>query len=109
MEITQLHAEMCSGLGDFNRILILYALAEKPHNVTELAARLALPQPTVSRHLKVLRECGVVSARREGKAVYYMPADPRILQAMDLLRAVLTEQIKSRGDRAGKATYRPSI
>ncbi len=109
MEITERHAALCSGLGDFHRILILYALAERQHNVSELAIRLGLSQPTVSRHLKVLRESGAVSARRDGKAVYYMPADPRIIEALDLLRAVLTEQIASQGSIASKATHRPSI
>jgi len=109
MEITQRHAELCSGLGDFHRILILYALAEKAHNVSELVIRLGLSQPTVSRHLKVLRECGAVSAERHGKAVYYQPADARIIEALDLLRAVLTEQISSQGKLASQAKHRPVI
>ncbi len=109
MEITQRHAEMCSGLGDSHRILILYALAEREHNVSELVMRLGLSQPTVSRHLKILRECGVVSATRQGKAVYYLPADGRIVEAMDLLRAVLTDQIKSQGSIASRAKLRPPI
>ncbi len=109
MEITQRHAEMCSGLGDFHRILILYALAEKSHNVSELVVRLGLSQPTVSRHLKILRECGAVSAERHGKAVYYRPADPRIIEAMDLLRAVLTDQIRNQGNLASQAKHRPAI
>ncbi|NIW49404.1 MAG: metalloregulator ArsR/SmtB family transcription factor, partial [Gammaproteobacteria bacterium] len=55
-EINKLHAQVCSGLADPNRILILYKLAEAPHNVSDLASSLEIPQPTVSRHLKVLRE-----------------------------------------------------
>jgi DNA-binding transcriptional ArsR family regulator len=109
MEITQRHAELCSGLGDFHRILILYALANGELNVSELVNRIGLTQPTISHHLKILRACGVVSARRQGKAVYYMPADPRIIQAMDMLRAVLTDQIRSQGNSASLAQQRPSI
>ncbi len=109
MEISQRHAEMCSALGDVHRILILYALAERKHNVSELVARLGLSQPTVSRHLKILRECGVVSSTRQGKAVYYLPADVRIVEAMDLLRAVLTDQSRSQGRIASQAKQRPSI
>ncbi len=109
MEITQRHAEMCSALGDSHRLLILYALAERKHNVSELVMRLGLSQPAVSRHLKILRECGAVSATREGKAVYYAPADARIVEAMDLLRAVLTDQSRSQGQIASRAKRRPAI
>jgi len=54
-EINHLHAEICGGLSDPKRITILYALAEGPNNVMEIADILGLPQPTVSRHLKILR------------------------------------------------------
>jgi DNA-binding transcriptional ArsR family regulator len=109
MEITQRHAEMCSGLGDYQRIRMLYALAERSHNVSELAVRLGLTQPTVSRHLKILRECGVVSAERHGKSVHYTTADSRIVEAMDLLRAVLTDQMRNQGKLADTATERPAV
>lgn len=39
-EVTQLHAEICAGLADSNRILILYALSQGPRNVTELCNEL---------------------------------------------------------------------
>ncbi len=90
-EIHQLHSSLCYGLADPTRILILYALQEKPLNVTELAQRLELPQPTVSRHLKVLRERGMVIARREAQSVYYSVSDKRIMQALDLMRSVLAD------------------
>lgn len=109
MKITYRHAELCGGLADFHRILILYAVAEKAHNVTELVTRLELSQPAISRHLKILRDCGAVTTRREGKAVYYSLADNRILQALDLLRAVSTDQMKQQGSVADSATNRPTI
>jgi DNA-binding transcriptional ArsR family regulator len=40
-------------------------------SVSEIVARLELSQPTVSKHLKVLREAGLVSAREEGQHRYY--------------------------------------
>ena len=60
-EITQLHAEICGGLADPNRIMILYTLSQNSRNVTELCNELEMPQPLVSRHLKVLRERGMVT------------------------------------------------
>ena len=50
-EITKLHANICSGLADPRRILILYALYEKPTNVSDLANSLGIGQPAASRHL----------------------------------------------------------
>jgi ArsR family transcriptional regulator len=86
---------MCEGLADPTRILILYALAEAPHNVGELAETLNAPQPTVSRHLKVLRERDMVRAERLGPSVRYSLTDPRIIEALDILRAVLASRLKS--------------
>jgi len=99
-EINKLHANICNGLADPTRILILYTLKDHPHNVGELAESLELPQPTVSRHLKVLRERQMVLAEREGQAVYYSLSDARIIEAMDLLRAVLASRLQDQGELA---------
>jgi DNA-binding transcriptional ArsR family regulator len=92
-EVNQLHAEICAGLADPKRILILYALHEKSRNVNELVELLDLSQPMVSRHLKVLRERGMVSTNRIGATVEYSLADERLIQALDLLRAVLASKL----------------
>lgn len=90
-EVSQLHAEICAGLADPTRILILYELSQSARNVTELSTNLNLPQPLVSRHLKVLRERGMVHARRQGTVMLYDLADIRLIQALDLLRAVMRD------------------
>jgi DNA-binding transcriptional ArsR family regulator len=88
-EIYELHSGVCSALADPKRIMLLYALAEGRRNVGELAEELGLPQPTTSRHLKVLRERGLVLTERDGPAVYYALADRTLIEAVDLLRSVL--------------------
>ncbi len=93
-EVIRLHAQVCSGLADSNRILIIYSLAEGPRNVTEISSAVELPQPTVSRHLKILRERGIVRAEREGQTINYHLSDTRIIQALDLLRATLADQLR---------------
>ena len=92
-EITQLEANFCAALSDPNRLLILYALNEKPLNVTELTNELGLSQPTMSRHLKVLRERGLVQTVRTGTVITYSLSDPRLIQALDLLRNVMRERL----------------
>jgi DNA-binding transcriptional ArsR family regulator len=94
-EVCELHSRLCEGLADPKRILILYALADHSCNVTELSEALNIPQPTVSRHLKNLRERGIVNSRREAQSIYYTIADVRIIEALDLLRQVLAEMLES--------------
>ena len=79
-EVTQLHAEICAGLADPNRILILYALSQGPRNVTELCNELNVPQPSASRHLKVLRERGMVTTERRGTVIIYSLGDTRLVE-----------------------------
>ncbi|MBN2386772.1 MAG: winged helix-turn-helix transcriptional regulator [Anaerolineales bacterium] len=95
-EITQLHADFCSALADSTRLVLLYALADEPRNVSELTRELNLPQPTISRHLKILRDRGMVVAMRRGMAVQYSLADPRFIDALDILRTLMRERIQYR-------------
>ena len=95
-EISQLEADFCFALSDPTRLLILYALADGPHNVTELSTELDVIQPTTSRHLKVLRDRGLVYAVRQGITVTYHLADPRLIQALDLLRTVMRDRLAYR-------------
>ncbi len=92
-EVLQLHAQICAGLADPSRIMILYELSQSSHNVTELATNLKMPQPLVSRHLKVLRERGMVVTERHGTTVEYTLADKRLIEALDLLRAILRDTL----------------
>jgi DNA-binding transcriptional ArsR family regulator len=95
-EVTNLHADVCSALADPTRILILYALSEKPYTVNDLASTLGVPQPTASRHLKVLRERNLVTTARQGMNVEYSLADQRLIEALDLLRGVMHDRITQR-------------
>lgn len=95
-EISQLEADFCFALSDPTRLLILYTLAEDPHNVTELSNELDVIQPTASRHLKILRERGLVVAERQGTTVTYHLADARLIQALDLLRTVMHDRLTYR-------------
>jgi ArsR family transcriptional regulator len=92
-EIMQLEADFCAAISDPTRIFILYALNEKPLNVTELTNELGIPQPTTSRHLKVLRERGLVYTERQGTVITYHLVDKRVIQALDLLRSAMRDRL----------------
>jgi len=64
-------AQLCHILGDGTRLRILQKLQGSEFNVTALCKSLKLPQPTVSRHLAILRMAGLVNNRRAGKEIYY--------------------------------------
>ena len=60
-------------LGDPNRLAILVALADGPRErtVSEVASRCPVDLSVVSRHLRTLRDAGVLDARKQGKEVWY--------------------------------------
>ena len=99
-EVNLLHANICQALADPKRILILYALAEGPQYVGELAEAMRAPQPTVSRHLKVLRERRLVAAERDGANIRYSLVDDRVVDALDTLRAVLLGSLAQQAELA---------
>jgi DNA-binding transcriptional ArsR family regulator len=92
-EVSRLHADLCSALADPNRILMIYALAEKPRSVNELGEEVGLSQPATSRNLKVLRERGLVYTVRQGSTLEYHLADERLVEALNLLRTVLRDRL----------------
>ena len=92
-EIMILHQQVCTALADPIRIMIFYLLAEGPKFVGDIAEALYMPQSTISRHLKVLRERSLVIATRQGTSVAYSLADDRVIQALDLMRGVLRDRV----------------
>lgn len=99
-QLRQLHAEICSGLADPRRILILYALASGPKPVGQVAAELQLDASSISRHLRILRQHGLVTAARVGAQIRYAVADERLIEALELLRGVLRDNLWRRAELA---------
>ena len=99
-EVELLHNRVCYALSDPTRICILYLLAEGGRFVNEIAELLDAPQPTISRHLRVLRERDLVHAERHGTAVCYSLGDERIIQALDLMRDIVVSQLAAGVDLA---------
>ena len=92
-ELYQLHASVCKGLADPKRLLILYALRNGELSVSEICDEVGFAQANVSQHLAVLRDKGLVLARKEGQFVFYSVSSPKIIEALELLRQVMTEQV----------------
>jgi DNA-binding transcriptional ArsR family regulator len=67
-----------TALADAHRRAALELLLERPRPVGDLVAALGLPQPAVSKHLRVLREAGLVTVRRDAQRRIYA-VDPQPL------------------------------
>lgn len=96
-EIYELHASFCKALADPKRLLLIHALRSGPLTVGGLAEELGISQSNVSQHLAILRDRGVVVAERQGNNVFYSLTNPRVLDAIDILREVMAEQLARRG------------
>ncbi len=101
-ELYELKAELCKVFADPRRLQIIDGLRGGERTVGELVRILGAPQAVVSRHLAVLRERGVVKARREGTSVYYSLTDGKIGEACDLVHQILLNQIEKNRQLAEK-------
>ena len=102
--IITLQAEVLRTLANPRRLEIVHALAAGPTEVGRLARSIGASQPNVSQHLAVLRAAGVVEAEREGREVRYRLADPDVMVACGVMRAVLERRIRRLGEVAASGT-----
>ncbi len=94
LELYELKAELCKTFADAKRLQIIDILRGGERAVSELVQLLQVPQAVVSRHLAVLRDRGVVQARREGVNVYYSLTDSKIGEACDVVHQILLNQME---------------
>jgi ArsR family transcriptional regulator len=78
-------ARVFKALGDATRLRILHFLKNGERCVCEVFPYVDLAQPTVSRHLKVLKQCGILKVRKEGNKRLYSVTDPRIYEVLGAL------------------------
>lgn len=99
-ELKLLHERICPALSHPLRMKILYVLQEKAMNVGELTTEMGIPQSSVSRHLRVLRERGLVRDERQGTTIWYALSEPELATVIDILRRILGRQLESHLDQA---------
>jgi ArsR family transcriptional regulator, virulence genes transcriptional regulator len=91
-KVFELHAELLKALAHPRRLEIIQLLRDQELCVSDIYEMLDLPQANISQHLMLLRDAGVVTTKRDGKQILYRLANPKIIQASDLLREVLIDQ-----------------
>ena len=87
----ELQAKFIRGLADPTRLRIVGFLLNGPRSVSEIMAKLRLPQSRISNHLACLKWCGYVSTERLGRTVIYRIDDDRVRQILDLTRAIVVD------------------
>jgi ArsR family transcriptional regulator len=95
-ELQTFKAQFFRALAHPTRIRILEILVRGERTVQELQAALALDQPLVSQQLAVLRNQGIVSARKEGLSVHYALRDPLVGALLDVARRLFNNHLGSR-------------
>ena len=62
---------ICKALGDSNRLQIVQMLSDGEKCGCKLLEAFDITQPTLSHHMKILCDCGVVNSRKDGKWQHY--------------------------------------
>lgn len=76
-------AGMFKALSHPTRIFILNRLIEREHVVNELTEMIGVEASTVSRHLSVLKNVGIIEGRKEGSSIYYRIARDCVKKALE--------------------------
>jgi len=90
--IFDMQAQLCHSLGNAVRLRIIHELKEAPKSVNEISALVGESQPTVSRHLAVLRTAGLLTGRRKGQEVFYELTNPKVVEVCEMMRGILADR-----------------
>jgi ArsR family transcriptional regulator len=85
--ISSKDSEILKALGHPIRLKIVEGLLKgNGCNVNKIVADVAIPQSTVSQHLKVLKTCGIIDYRKEGVLTCYRVIDPRVRKIIEIFK-----------------------
>lgn len=79
---------MFKALGDLNRLKIIEMLSNGEKCACKLLEAFNITQPTLSHHMKILCECGLVNARKEGKWSYYSLCCEKLKKFKDFISSL---------------------
>lgn len=87
----QLHvkSEVFKAIADPTRLKILYLLEEGELCVCEVIVALDKPQSTISHHLNILKNAGIIKWRKEGVWIHYKLVDPKIIGILEELTQLI--------------------
>ncbi len=92
--IYQLHADACKALAHAIRIEIIDLLGESELGFSEIAEKTGVAQSSLSQHLSMMMEKGILTQRKEGLNTYFKLSTPKVAEACQLMREVLMERLE---------------
>lgn len=104
-EIYEIHASICRCLANPKRLEIINTLRDKEMAASELAGKVGVSCANISQHLAMMRDKGILKSRRDGVNIYYALANPRVIEACDIMREVLFKFLNSRQQLTRKAKF----
>jgi ArsR family transcriptional regulator, arsenate/arsenite/antimonite-responsive transcriptional repressor len=99
--VSDLRVRILSALSDPTRLELLEYLAGGERCVCEIIPAFSRSQSTISKHLNILYEAGILDRRIEGKRTLYRISNPKILNLLKNVDAIAFDQISELAD-AGK-------
>ena len=94
--------EFCKALADDTRQRILEMLLKGEMSAGDIVAAFAMSQPTISHHLNVLKQFGLVTSRKEGKQVFYTINQDNVVECCGQLIAKFDPQVVDNPQVVGK-------
>ncbi len=101
LEGFELEADMIRVLAHPKRLMIVDLLGRGPSTVTEIADWLNLSLQNASQHLRVMKDRGIVRARRDGREVRYTLRSPVLSESCQLVRRALLAETPFRTGHVG--------
>jgi len=86
-------AAILKALAHPSRIFIVEKLSEKPYCVCELTAMIGVDTSTVSKHLSILKNAGIITDKKQGTAVYYSLEMPCLLRLISCVESVIEQNL----------------
>ena len=81
-------ADVFRALGDETRLEIVLFLKNGERCACKIPEAVGKAQPTVSQHLKILKDAGVLKSRRDGKKIMYSVCCPDVLRIIEVSRGI---------------------
>jgi ArsR family transcriptional regulator len=87
--IFNLQADICQTLANPKRLQIINILKEGELSAGELVKAIRIAKANLSQHLSIMRQKGILIARREGTTIYYRLSSTKITEACTAMREVM--------------------
>lgn len=83
-------AEICGLFGNPNRLLILWVIGNEERSVGDIATAIGASLQNTSQHLRLMRDKGVLTTRRDGNTIYYRREEHALIASCPLLEPVVS-------------------